>query len=52
MKNDSTNLYNNMQEDSIDIMGLVKTVWTDRKLVLKFVCISFVIGVIVSLLSP
>ena len=47
-----TNAKNNMQEDSIDIIGLVKTIWTDRMLVLKFICISFVIGVIVSLLSP
>ena len=52
MKDDNTNSYNNIQDDSIDIVALVKTVWTDRKLVLKVVCISFVIGCIVALLSP
>ncbi len=52
MKDDNTNSYNNMEDDSIDIIALVKTVWTDRKLVLKVVCISFVIGCIVALLSP
>lgn len=41
-----------MEDDSIDIIALVKTVWTDRKLVLKVVCISFVIGCLVALLSP
>ncbi len=52
MKDNNTNSYNNMEDDSIDIIALVKTVWTDRKLVLKVVCISFVIGCIVALLSP
>ena len=52
MKDDNINSYNNMEDNSIDIVALVKTVWTDRKLVLKFVCISFVIGCIIALLSP
>ena len=33
-----------MEDDSIDIIALVKTVWTEKKLVLKVVYISFVIG--------
>jgi uncharacterized protein involved in exopolysaccharide biosynthesis len=41
-----------MEDDSIDIIALVKTVWTEKKLVLKVVCISFVIGYIVALSSP
>ncbi len=52
MEGNKTNVKNYMQEDSIDIIALVKTVWTDRKLVLKFVFISFVVGCIVALLSP
>ena len=52
MKDDNINSYNNMEDDSINIATLVKTVWTDRKLVLKVVCISFIIGCIVALLSP
>ncbi len=52
MKENQTDLYSNMEEDSIDIIPLLKTVWTDRKLVLKVVCISFVIGCIVALTSP
>jgi hypothetical protein len=52
MKDDNTNLYNSIEENSIDIVALLKTVWTDRKLVLKAVCVSFVIGCIVGLLSP
>lgn len=41
-----------MQEDLIDIIGLVKRVWNDRKLVLKFVGISFIVGCIIALSSP
>jgi len=52
MEGNLTNAKNYMQEDSIDIIALVKKVWNDKKLVLKFVFISFVVGCIVSLLSP
>ena len=50
MKDNHTNSY--MEYDSIDIIALVKTVWTEKKLVLKVVCFSFVIGCIVALSSP
>ena len=52
MQDYKNNSYNNIEDDSIDIAALLKKVWTDRKLVLKVVCISFVIGCIVALLSP
>ena len=52
MKDNKSYISNNIEEDSIDIIALVKTVWTDRKLVLKMACISFVIGCIVALSSP
>ena len=37
MKDNNTNSYNNMEDDSIDIIAFVKTVWTDRKLIIKIV---------------
>ena len=52
MKDDNINSYNSIEENSIDIVALLKTIWNDRKLVLKVVSVSFVIGCIVGLLSP
>ena len=56
MKDDNTNSYNNIDDDSIDILALVKTVstaaWTGRKLIIKIIVVFFVIGCIVALLSP
>ena len=52
MKDNNTNSYKHIEADSIDIVATVKKVWTDRKLILKVVCISFFIGCIVALLSP
>ena len=40
------------QEDSIDIIALLKTVWQGRKLVLKSVAVFFILGCIVALSSP
>ena len=39
-------------EDSIDIIALLKTVWQGRKLVLKGVAVFFILGCIVALSSP
>ena len=39
-------------EDSIDIIALLKTVWQGRKLVVKSVAAFFIVGCIVALLSP
>ena len=39
-------------EDSIDIIALLKTVWDGRKLIVKIVVAFFVIGCIVALSSP
>ena len=41
-----------MNDDSIDIIALIKTVWTDKKLIVKAALISFVIGCLVAILSP
>ena len=52
MKNDSTNLYNNMQEDSIDIVAILKNIWKERKLIIKTSISFFFIGCFVAILSP
>jgi len=39
-------------EDSIDIIALLKTVWDGRKLIVKSIVVFFVIGCIVALSSP
>jgi uncharacterized protein involved in exopolysaccharide biosynthesis len=39
-------------EDSIDVIALLRTVWDARKLVIKIVGLFFIIGCIVSLISP
>ena len=39
-------------EDSIDIIALIKTAWDGRKLVVKSVAAFFIIGCIAALLSP
>ena len=53
MQENNNNSYNNnIEDDSIDAIALIKTVWIERKLVFKVACISFLIGCIVALLSP
>ena len=41
-----------MEDDSIDIVAFVKTVWEGRKLIINIVCVFFIIGCMVALLSP
>ncbi|MDA8626083.1 Wzz/FepE/Etk N-terminal domain-containing protein [Flavobacteriaceae bacterium] len=52
MKDNHANSYNNLDEDSIDIIALLKTLWIGKKLILKTTILFFVIGCIVALLSP
>ena len=52
MKENHANSYNNLQEDSIDIIALLKTLWTGKKLIVKTTILFFIIGCIVALLSP
>ena len=40
------------QEDSIDIIAILKTIWDGRKLVIKSVATFFIVGCIVALSSP
>ena len=52
MKENQLNSYNNLEEDSIDIIALLKTLWTGKKLIVKTTILFFVIGCVVALLSP
>ena len=52
MQDHKNNSYNSIEEDSVDIIALSKTVWTGRKLIIKLVGIFFIIGCIVALTSP
>ena len=52
MKDNQGNLQNYLEEDSIDIIALLKTLWIGKKLIVKTTILFFVIGCIVALLSP
>ena len=52
MKDNHANSYNNLEEDSIDIIALLKTLWIGKKLILKTTILFFIIGCGVALLSP
>ena len=52
MKDNQTNSYNNLEEDSIDIIALLKTVWNGKKIIIKTTAMFFIIGCIVAVLSP
>jgi len=52
MKENHANSYNNLEEDFIDIIALLKTLWSGKKLIVKTTIFFFIIGCIVALLSP
>ena len=52
MKENQLNSYNNLEEDSIDIIALLKTLWNAKKLIVKTTILFFVVGCVVALLSP
>ena len=52
MKENQLNSYNNLEEDSIDIIVLLKTLWIGKKLIVITTILFFIIGCIVALLSP
>lgn len=48
-----TNSPNNFEEeDSIEIVPLIKNIWVDRKFIIKITVSFFIIGCLVALLSP
>ena len=52
MKDDQNISNNNFEEDSIDIIAVIKKIWVDRKLIIKVTISFFIIGCLVALLSP
>ena len=52
MKDDQNISNNNFEEDSIDIIAVIKKIWVDRKLIIKVTISFFIIGCVVALLSP
>ena len=50
MSNQTENNFN--EEDQIDIIALLKTLWTGKKLIVKTTILFFIIGCVVALLSP
>ena len=53
MNENMTNSPNNFEEeDSIDIIALIKNIWVARKFIIKVTVSFFIIGCIVALISP
>ena len=52
MTDNQANSHNNLDEDSIDIIALLKTIWIGKKFIGKVTILFFLIGCIVALLSP
>ena len=50
MSNQTENNFN--EEDQIDIIALLKTLWIGKKLIVKTTILFFVVGCVVALLSP
>lgn len=44
--------YDSYEEDEIDLIELVKTIWDNRKTIYRFVAVGVVLGLAVALLSP
>ncbi len=52
MKNNQDNSRANFDEDSIDIISILRKIWSERKLIFKTTLFFFIAGCIISLLSP
>ncbi len=51
MKENIVNSNNSFEDDSIDIVALLKTIWIERKLIIRVILSFFIIGCIVAILS-
>ena len=51
MNENMTNSPNNFEEDSIDIIAILKSIWKARKLIIKTTVVFFIIGCIIALSS-
>jgi uncharacterized protein involved in exopolysaccharide biosynthesis len=52
MKENNFNTYNNLEEDSIDIIAIIKNVWIERKLIFKISFIFLLIGLLIAISTP
>ena len=52
MKGNQANRNKNINQDSIDIIHIIKNIWKERKLITKITLCFFIIGFIVALSSP
>jgi len=52
VKKNQTNSYNNLEEDSVDILALLKSIWMGRKFILKTTFLTFIIGCVIAALTP
>lgn len=52
MKNNQTNLNSHRETEAIDIVALIKKIWSERILISKVIISSFIVGCLVALLSP
>ena len=52
MENKQTNFHKNIEEDSIDIIEVVKKIWGERILISKVIISSFIFGCFIAVLSP
>lgn len=52
MKDNQTRLHNHNDEDSIDIVALLRKIWKERILIIKTSISFFFIGCLIALLSP
>lgn len=51
-KNKQTNFHKNIEEDSIDIIEILKKIWSKRILISKVIISSFIVGCFVAVLNP
>ena len=52
MKKNRSNINNNMQDDSIDTVAILKKIWEGRKTIIKILISFFIIGCLVAIISP
>lgn len=51
MSGDKVNIYNSKEEDEIDIIELLKKIWSGRKTIIKVTALFFVVGLFVAVFS-
>ena len=52
MKKNQTSLHSNQDDDSIDLLTIIKKLWTEKKLIFRTTIISFIVGFLIAIFSP